>query len=30
LLARWLRLADWKATGGPDAVRDYEDWFGRL
>lgn len=30
MLARWLRLADWLATGGSDAVRDYEDWFGYL
>lgn len=30
LLARWLRLADRIATGGPDALLRYEDWFGRL
>lgn len=30
LLARWLRLADRMATGGANAVRDYENWFGRL
>jgi CRISPR-associated endonuclease/helicase Cas3 len=30
LLSRWLRLADRIATGGPDAVLHYEDWFGRL
>jgi CRISPR-associated endonuclease Cas3-HD len=30
LLSRWLRLADRIATGGPDAVLHYEDWFGRI
>lgn len=30
LLSRWLRLADRIATGGPDALLHYEDWFGRL
>jgi len=30
LLSRWLRLADKIATGGPDAVLHYENWFGRL
>ncbi len=30
LLARWLRLADRLATGGDDALHNYEDWFGRL
>lgn len=30
LLSRWLRLADRIATGGPDAVLHYENWFGRL
>lgn len=28
LLSRWLRLADRIATGGPDAVLHYENWFG--
>ncbi|MDW8006913.1 MAG: CRISPR-associated helicase Cas3' [Thermomicrobium sp.] len=30
LLARWLRLADRIATGGQDAVCDYENWFGSV
>ncbi|GBC81074.1 CRISPR-associated endonuclease/helicase Cas3 [bacterium HR10] len=30
LLSRWLRLADRIATGGPNAVLHYENWFGRL
>jgi len=30
LFSRWLRLADRIATGGPDAVLHYEDWFGRI
>lgn len=30
LLSRWLRLADRIATGGPDALLHYENWFGRL
>lgn len=30
LLARWLRLADRLATGGDDALRSYENWFGCL
>jgi CRISPR-associated endonuclease/helicase Cas3 len=30
LLSRWLRLADKIATGGPDAVLHYENWFGRF
>jgi len=30
LLSRWLRLADRIATGGPAAIEDYENWFGRL
>lgn len=30
LLSRWLRLADRIATGGPNAILHYENWFGRL
>jgi CRISPR-associated endonuclease Cas3-HD len=30
LLSRWLRLADRIATGRPDALLHYENWFGRL
>ncbi len=30
ILARWLRLADRVATGGIDALRRYENWFGLL
>ena len=30
LLSRWLRLADRIATGGPNALLHYENWFGRL
>ena len=30
MLSRWLRLADWMAVGGENAILDYEKWAGNL
>ena len=30
ILSRWLRLADWMAVGGENAILDYEKWAGNL